>query len=60
MKEVTKDIFVDENEVVSIEAARWSTGVKTEAAGSLITLKNGKKIYVKDLTPATIKARLYH
>lgn len=64
--EITKDVFVDPAEVVSVEkhdeykTKRGDYGTYTvlEGSGSIITMKNGRKIYVRDVTPEEIFKQL--
>lgn len=67
MIQITKDIIVDENEVCSIQreiVERYSspsisdTSTEITFNGSVMTLKNGRKIYVPTLTPEDILALL--
>lgn len=60
--EVTPDIFIDPSEVCSIEkemAISNPSGTHILFWGSVVTTKNGRKIYVKELTPQAVKELLY-
>lgn len=62
MVEITPDILVDPSEVCSLENydERTPSGafITRHKAGTIIVLKNGRKIFVKDLKPNQVKDKL--
>lgn len=64
--EVAKDVFIDPNEVASVEydatykwSGSWSGGCNIkDFEGSRVTMKNGRKIFIKDVSPHTVMVRL--
>ncbi len=68
MIEVTEKIIVDPTEVCSVQEeivreyipAPISDGsMHTTFEGSVMTLKNGRKIYIKGMTPKQINEKLF-
>jgi hypothetical protein len=66
MVEITEGIFVNKDEVCSIQEEKtvsWhgspSDSFPVDSfVGSVITMKNGRKIYVKNLSPKEIMVKL--
>ena len=60
--EITSEILIDPLEIASIEAHHRSTPsggyISEHINGSVIVLKNGRKIYVKELNPQQVKEKL--
>jgi hypothetical protein len=60
--EVTDEILIDPLEVASIEAHHDHSPsggyISREINGSVVVLKNGRKIYISKLTPQQVKEKL--
>jgi hypothetical protein len=65
--EISKDIFIDPNEVTAIQAERVDDEPNISGSfchsvifdGSIVTLKCGRKIAVNGLAPKQIHAKLW-
>lgn len=65
MIEITKDIFICKEDVSSIQrevvhdsSSPSGGSIYASFEGSVITLKNGRKIFVPGLTPTNIRVKL--
>ena len=64
LKQITPEIYIDPTEVSSIqketiESETWGSGsVGYSFYGTVLTLKNGRKIFVKHLTPEQVLKKL--
>jgi hypothetical protein len=62
--EITDEIIVDPLEIACIEAHHYHTPsggyISEQINGSVIVLKNGRKIYVEKLTPQQVKEKIYN
>lgn len=60
--ELTTEIIIDHTEVASIEAHHDHSPsggyISANITGSVIVLKNGRKIYIKELNPQQVKEKL--
>jgi hypothetical protein len=58
VSKITEDVFVLKDEICSLEFERVKGYQSMERFGTIMTLKNGRKIYVKEMRPEQVIEKL--